>query len=182
MKKKVNNKSIIEGFYEPNPWANGKNKDGTKKSKVSQFGRWANTEDNHQIIKDLNALAKANNSHYRLSVKYRIPKPGFHARPGGNLRREEAQAIGIYIKSPSLDEMRHKRNRDRYRENRLLESDVEKQSQVIETLEKEIYDRDNRSNDLAPIIDKHITILELQRKLKVAGYTLNLSISNDRKE
>ena len=182
MSKKKPSKHIIEGFYEKNPWTNGKNKDGTKKSKVSQFGCWANTETNHLIVKNLNAMAKANNSHYRLSIKYRKPKPGKSYGWGGQLRREDALGMGIYIKSPTLDKMYNQRAREGYEKSRKLAIEKDVLERMVETLEKEIYDRDNRSNDLAPIIDKHITILELQRKLKVAGYTLNLSISNDRKE
>ena len=56
-----------------------------------------NTEDNRKAIRQLNKLAKEQNSQYRFSIRYRKPKEGHKYGHGGELRRDNALGIGLYI-------------------------------------------------------------------------------------
>ena len=59
--------------------------------------RIPNTEDNRNIIKEVNKLMKSSNSLYRLSIRYRTPKDGHKYGYGGNLKCENANTFSVYI-------------------------------------------------------------------------------------
>ena len=65
--------------------------------KTSQVCVIPNTEDNRTSIRHINKLAKQQNSHFRLKMRYRCPKEGKNYGYGGNLPSEDARGIGIYI-------------------------------------------------------------------------------------
>mgnify|MGYP003659505379 CR=1 FL=1 len=65
--------------------------------KTGQFCVIPNTEDNRTSIRHINKLAKQQNSHFRLKMRYRCPKEGKHYGWGGDLPSEDARGIGIYI-------------------------------------------------------------------------------------
>ncbi len=56
-----------------------------------------NTEDNRKAIRQLNKIAKEQDSMYRFSIRYRKPKEGHKYGHGGELRKENALGIGLYI-------------------------------------------------------------------------------------
>ena len=56
-----------------------------------------NTDKNVAFIKDINKKAKRSLSRWRLRIRYRKPKEGFHYGCGGGLKRENANAFSVYI-------------------------------------------------------------------------------------
>ena len=56
-----------------------------------------NTEGNRKAIRQLNKIAKEQDSLYRFSIRYRKPKDGHKYGHGGELRRDNALGIGLYI-------------------------------------------------------------------------------------
>tara|TARA_Y100000310_G_scaffold332940_1_gene409504 strand:+ start:150 stop:767 length:618 start_codon:yes stop_codon:yes gene_type:complete len=65
--------------------------------KTSQVCVIPNTEDNRTSIRHINKLAKQQNSHFRLKMRYRCPKEGKHYGWHGDVACEDARGIGIYI-------------------------------------------------------------------------------------
>jgi len=56
-----------------------------------------NTEENHNIIKELNNKMKEFNSRWRINKKYRLPKKDCKYGWGGSLCKDDANGIGIYL-------------------------------------------------------------------------------------
>ena len=66
-------------------------------SKTRQICVIENTENNREAIRHLNKIAKEQDSEYRFKMRYRKPKPGHKYGWAGNLRKENALGIGLYI-------------------------------------------------------------------------------------
>ena len=56
-----------------------------------------NTEENRKFIKQVNKMTKESDSIWKLFIKYRKPKEGFHYGSGGSLRCENANAFSVYV-------------------------------------------------------------------------------------
>lgn len=103
-------------------------------SKTLQLCVIPNTEENRKAIRQINRLAKQQNSHFKLKVRYRCPKDGYHYGYGGDLRKKHANGIGIYIQSDLIDQYTNW-YKEKYWINRETIAD---QKEEIELLKKEI--------------------------------------------
>ena len=63
-----------------------------------------NTEENRQLIKDLNKNMKEHNSLHSFRVKYRKPKPGHKYGWGGSLKKENATMFAVYLKGSGVSD------------------------------------------------------------------------------
>ena len=86
-----------------------------------------NTEDNRKFVKKVNKMSKNSDSIYKLFIKYRKPKEGFHYGSGGSLRRENANAFSVYIddRRPYSQRPENQYRIKLWEENRLLEEENE---------------------------------------------------------
>ena len=61
--------------------------------------RVPNTEDNRNIVKEINKMMSKSDSLSRIYVKYRQPIKGHKYSYGGGLKKEHAKSFSIYLKN-----------------------------------------------------------------------------------
>jgi len=107
-------------------------------SKTLQLCVIPNTEENRKAIRQINRLAKQQNSHFKLKQRYRCPKEGHHYGFGGDLAKEYANGIGIYIEGATVKSIVDS-GREYWR-NRMDQVFIENQmlKEQIRSLKKEI--------------------------------------------
>ena len=62
------------------------------------ISRVPNTEDNRNIVKEINKMMSKSNSLSRIYVRYRQPIKGHKYSWGGGLKKEHAKSFSIYLK------------------------------------------------------------------------------------
>ena len=92
-----------------------------------------NTEENRKFIKKVNKMSKESDSIWKLFIKYRKPKEGFHYGSGGSLKCKNANAFSVYI-----DDRRPHRDRPSERHRSNLFSQVCELEEENEKLKKEL--------------------------------------------
>ena len=65
------------------------------------ISRIPNTEDNRNIVKEINKMMSKSDSLSRIYVKYRQPIKGHHYDYGGGLKKEHAKSFSVYLKNSS---------------------------------------------------------------------------------
>ena len=65
------------------------------------ISRIPNTEDNRNIVKEVNKMMNKSDSLSRIYVKYRQPTEGHKYDFGGGLKKEHAKSFSIYLKGAS---------------------------------------------------------------------------------
>ena len=79
------------------------------------ISRIPNTEDNRNIVKEINKMMSKSDSLSRIYVKYRQPIKGHKYSYGGGLKKEHAKSFSIYLKnSDSMISTEYKFYRDLY--------------------------------------------------------------------
>ena len=63
--------------------------------------RIPNTEDNRNIVKEVNKMMSESDSLSRIYVRYRQPIEGHKYGWGGSLKKEHAKSFSIYLKGAS---------------------------------------------------------------------------------
>jgi len=86
-----------------------------------------NTEDNRKFIKKINKMSKNSDSIWKLFIKYRKPKEGFHYGSGGSLKCDNANAFSVYIddRRPYGQRPENQYRSKLWEENRKLEEENE---------------------------------------------------------
>ena len=93
-----------------------------------------NTQENRDFIKKINKMSKESKSIYKLYIRYRKPKDGFHYGSHGSLKRENANAFSVYIqdRTPWREHPQVKRNFELIKEvNALAEENTKLKRQII---------------------------------------------------
>tara|TARA_R100001244_G_scaffold61532_1_gene51538 strand:- start:14 stop:352 length:339 start_codon:yes stop_codon:yes gene_type:complete len=79
------------------------------------ISRIPNTEDNRNIVKEINKMMSKSDSLSRIYVKYRQPTDGHKYDFGGGLKREHAKSFSIYLKpAGNMISTEHEFYRDLY--------------------------------------------------------------------
>ena len=77
--------------------------------------RVPNTEDNRNIVKEINKMMSKSDSLSRIYVRYRQPIEGHKYGWGGGLKKEHAKSFSIYLKpSVNMISTEYKHYRDAY--------------------------------------------------------------------
>ena len=77
--------------------------------------RIPNTEDNRNIVKEINKMMNKSDSLSRIYVRYRQPIEGHKYGYGGGLKKEHAKSFSIYLKnSDNMITKEYKHYRDAY--------------------------------------------------------------------
>jgi len=63
--------------------------------------RIPNTEDNRNIVKEINKMMSKSDSLSRIYVRYRQPIEGHKYGWGGGLKKEHAKSFSVYLKNSS---------------------------------------------------------------------------------
>ena len=79
------------------------------------ISRIPNTEDNRNIVKEINKMMSKSDSLSRIYVRYRQPIEGHKYSWGGGLKKEHAKSFSVYLKnSDNMISQEYKFYRDLY--------------------------------------------------------------------
>ena len=79
------------------------------------ISRIPNTEDNRNIVKEINKMMSKSDSLSRIYVRYRQPIDGYKYGWGGGLKKEHAKSFSIYLKpAGNMISTEHEFYRDLY--------------------------------------------------------------------